>query len=108
VFIQILEGQVELEQTVAPAGDVRVIAMNRSEEAVGLQISRQEAPDSAVVDLDPIMPGDSGESVVRLEEGDYVVTSLDLQGRALSTAALIVQPQQGLPGSGEEGAAPLE
>lgn len=108
MLIQILEGQVELELTVAPAGDVRVVVMNRGEEAVGLHIGRQEAPDSTVVQLEGILPGDSAESVARLEEGDYIVTATDLQGEALSTASLIVQPQQGLPGSGEDGAARLD
>ncbi|MEZ4552385.1 MAG: hypothetical protein R3B59_00580 [Dehalococcoidia bacterium] len=105
VMIQIVEGQVEVELTVAPAGDVRVVAMNRGLEAVGLHIGRQDAPRSTVVHLREIHPGDSAESVVDLDPGDYVVTASDLQGHPHSTAMLIVQPQQGLLGSGEAGAA---
>lgn len=106
VLIQIMEGQVELELTVAPAGDVRIVAINRGDEATSLHICRQEEPDSTVVHLEEIHPGGSAESVVSLEVGDYIVTATDLQGQPLSTAMLIVQPQQGLAGSGEDGAQP--
>jgi len=104
VLIEIMEGQAELELTVAPAGDVRIVAMNRGDEATSLRIGRRGAPDSTVAHLQRIEPGGSAESVARLEAGDYIVSATNVRGDALSATTLIVQPQQGLPGSGEDGA----
>nr|HRC63447.1 hypothetical protein [Dehalococcoidia bacterium] len=69
ILIQIVDGQVELELTAAPAGQVRIAAMNRGEEACDPHLGRQDAPDSTVVHLREIRPGDSAESVVELRDG---------------------------------------
>lgn len=105
ILIQITEGQFELDRAVAPAGDVRIVAMNRGEEAASLHLRQQGAPDSAAIGLEEIHPGDSVETVARLDEGASIVTATHAQGDQLSTATLTVQPQQGLPGSAENGAA---
>ncbi|MGE0228597.1 MAG: hypothetical protein AB7I38_07380 [Dehalococcoidia bacterium] len=107
VLIEIVEGQVEVGLTVAPAGDVRLVAMNRGQEAVDLRIATQDGPDSTVVHLREIHPGDSAEAVVDFDAGDYIITASGPQGHPHGTATLIVQPQQGLPASGEDGAAPV-
>lgn len=114
IYIEILDGTIELQHAIAPAGDVRLVVLNRSGTAHGLAMNKQdnEAPSSGLgpktaapsglAAWGSIEPGDSAEMVVHLEEGDYTLVSTEAgQSRVAGTATLIVQPQQGLPGSGE-------
>jgi len=107
VLIHLMDGVVEAEHRVAPAGDVRLVVMNQGTKPYGFTMAaaagaaKERSGDGrqAVADWQQIGPGDSGEALLDLQEGDYELTSLDTDGRVLSTATLIVQPQQGLPGS---------
>jgi hypothetical protein len=110
ILIELLDGAVELQHAAAPAGDVRIVVMNRGSTAFGLTVhkateSRSSNPGSqrsAAADWSRIEPGGSEDALVHLEDGDYTIEATDLeQARVVSTATLVVQPQQGLPGSGE-------
>jgi hypothetical protein len=109
LLVYILDGTIQLEHEAAPAGDVRLVVMNQGQVAYGFNMkvdaessrANHGGTDSDVAGWDRIEPGNTGEVLLDLREGNYVLTALDAQGSALSTASLTVQPQQGLPGSGD-------
>jgi hypothetical protein len=108
LLVYLMDGTVQLEHEAAPAGDVRLVVMNQGSTPFGFSM-REEKSSSVgrdgqseqIADWDRIEPGATGELLIDLHEGDYVLTSLDTDGAVLGTATLTVQPQQGLPGSGE-------
>ncbi len=110
VIVTLMDGAVELEAEAAPAGDVRVTVMNRGSRAVRVALTAQaglerhdtddsEGSDrrSTIASWSSIEPGGSGSAVVKLAVGSYTFTSCELDdGRALGSATLVVQPQEGL------------
>jgi hypothetical protein len=108
ILVDLIDGAVQLQNEAAPAGDTRVVVTNRGSVALGFTLGMEgngdRLPDerSGAAEWSSIEPGDSGGAIVRLEEGDYMLTALDpTDGAVVGTATLVVQPQQGLAGSGE-------
>lgn len=109
VIVSLMDRAVELEAEVAPAGEARVTVMNQGDTALRVAMTAQAGLDrqqrgesqgsgqSAIASWPRIEPGGSGSAVVTLEVGDYTFTSHALDdGRALGSATLVVQPQEGL------------
>jgi hypothetical protein len=107
LLVKLIDGVVQPEHEAAPAGDVHIVIMNQGTAACGFTMSYQPAETKAAEARGPVAewhrigPGEQGETVIDLVEGDYILASLDLDGAVVSTATLVVQPQQGLPGSEE-------
>lgn len=96
------EGALQLEQTVAPAGEVRIVFWNRGESPVDLRLSPSGA-DAMTATVAGLEPGGSHEAFATLEAGEYEFSGADDSTDA--SAHLTVQPREGLSDSVAPGVA---
>lgn len=72
ILVTIMDDAVQPDVTVAPAGRVRVMAINRGEQAHGLILVRSDGRFEVAGTVAAIEPGGGGETEVDLRPGRYV------------------------------------
>ena len=91
ILVTIMDDALQAGVTVAPEGHVRVMAVNRGEQAHGLLLVRADGGFEVAATVEAIAPGGGGETEVDLRPGRYVLFVDAYLDRAMR-AALTVQP----------------